>query len=441
MESLQRPRNVKTGHILAGLVAGALTGVIANLVWGKTAPLEKFVHYVTDPAGQIWLRSLIMIVVPLVFALVSLGVAGLGELKKLGRLGLKTLLGFLVLAALAAALGLLMANALRPGEGLAPKTRERLLATYSQETEQSRGAGQAPFGIQTLVNIVPRNPVAAAAQGDMLAVIFFSVVFGVALGLLPAARSATLIEALRGLAGVMEVIIDLVMKLAPYGAFALIFSVAARFGFDLLVKLGWYVVTVVAGLVLFQFGVYALVERFAARRNPVSFFRGARDPMVTAFSTASSNATLPTTVRASETALNLPPGICGFVLPLGASMNKNGSALFEAATVLFIAQVFGIHLSLPKQLVVLVLTVLTAGVSNVGLPGAVIPLTILVLASVGVPSEGIALIVGVDRLLDMCRTAVNVTGHMVIAECVARSEGRHAVVKNSIAHPVSGVRA
>ncbi len=434
-------KGVRTSHILGGLIAGAITGLVANLLWGRTSGLEKFVRYVTDPAGQIWLRSLIMIVVPLVFALVSLGVAGLGDLKKLGRLGLKTLGGFLALAALAAALGLMVVNVTRPGTGLSAEVRERLLTTYRPEAEESKALrGRVLFGIQTLINIVPRNPIAAAAQGDMLAVIFFSIVFGIALALLPSGRSAGLIEALRGLGAVMEVIIDLVMKLAPYGAFALIFSVVARFGFELLTKLGLYVLAVVAALLLFQFGVYGLIVRGLARRSAWDFFRGARDPMVTAFSTSSSNATLPTTMRAGETRLGLPPAICGFVLPLGASMNKNGSAVFEAATVLFIAQVFGISLSLPAQLVVLVLTVLTAGVSNVGIPGAVIPLTMMVLDSVGIPSEGIALVIGVDRLLDMCRTAVNVTGHMVVATCLARSEERGAAKKGLVLESVSSDR-
>ena len=437
----QRHKGVKTGHILAGLVAGAVTGVLANLLWGETAGPEKVVRYVTDPAGQIWLRSLIMIVVPLVFAMVSTGVAGLGDLKKLGRLGLKTLLSFVLLAAMAAVVGLLTVAWIRPGSGVAPEARERLLATYRHEAEQSKGmAGQTTFGIHTLVNIVPRNPLAAAAQGDMLGVIFFSVVFGLALGLLPEARSATLFEALRGLTAVMEVIIDLVMKLAPYGTFALIFSVAARFGFDILAKLGWYVLAVVAGLAIFQFGVFAVLVRALAGGSPRWFFRGAKDPMVTAFSTSSSNATLPTTIRASETLLGLPPDICAFVLPLGAAMNKNGSALFEAASVLFIAQVFGIHLGFTALFVVVVLTVLTAGLTNPGVPSAVIPLMILVLEAVGVPGEGIALIVGVDRLLDMCRTSVNVTGNMVVAAYVARSEARAPAERNAVVEtePIRG---
>ena len=434
-----RQKGPKTRWILAGLVAGAAAGVAANVLWGGSPALEKFVRYVTDPAGQIWLRALIMIVVPLVFAVLSQGVAELGNVRKLGRIGLKTLLLFVLTAALAAALGVLLVDGIGPGRGLAPGARERLLGAFHQEAEQSKGAaGATSFGIHTLVNIVPRNPLAAAAQGDMLGVIFFSLLFGLAVGLLPAERSSALRHVLRGLGDAMAVIIDLVMKLAPWGVFALIFSAVARFGFALLVMLGWYVLAVVAGLVVFQFGVYSLMLRGLAGLGPRDFFRRARVVMVTAFSTSSSNATLPTTLRVSETELGLPRDVCGFVLPLGASMNKNGSALFEAASVLFIAQVLGIPLSLTAQGVVVVMTILTAGVANVGIPSAVIPLMVTVLEAVGVPGEGVALVIGVDRLLDMCRTAVNVTGHMVTAAVVARSEGfnRQAQTDSSTAIPL-----
>jgi DAACS family dicarboxylate/amino acid:cation (Na+ or H+) symporter len=404
-------------------VAGAVAGVAANLMWGGSAGLEKFVRYATEPAGQLWLRALIMIVVPLVFASLTLGVAGLGDLRKLGRVGLKTLLYFLMVTLLAAGLGLVMVNVIRPGAGLPADVRERLLETYGQQAQESKTvAGQARFGIQTLVNIVPRNPLAAAAQGDMLGVIFFSLMFGVAMALMPAGRSGTLKEVVRGLGEAMVVIIDLVMKLAPFGVFALVFSVAARFGFDLLARLGWYVVTVVAGLVIFQVVVYGVLLRVVARWNPRDFFRRAWPVILTAFSTSSSNATLPTTLRVSETALGLPRNICGFVLPLGATMNMNGTALFEGVTVLFIAQVFGTGLSLPAQAIVIAMAVLTA-VGAAGVPSGAIPLMILVLEAVGVPGEGIAMVIGVDRLLDMCRTVVNVTGDMTAAAFVARSEG------------------
>lgn len=418
-----RRKGPKTRWILTGLAAGGVLGVVANLVWGASPVLEKFVRYVTEPAGQIWLRALIMIVVPLVFSSISTGVVGLGDFRKIGRIGLKTILFFLLVAGLAACLGLVLVNWVKPGAGLSADTRERLISAYTSEAQQKKDvAGQARFGISTLVNIVPRNPVEAAARGDMLGLIFFSLVFGAALGLLPAERSRPLVEVVKAIGDAMTVIIDLVMKLAPYGVFALVFTVAARFGFDLLEKLGWYVLTVIAGLVIFQVGVYSVLVRALAGFQPLDFFRRARDAIVTAFSTSSSNATLPTTLRVSETSLGLPADICGFVLPIGATMCMNGTALFEGVTVLFIAQVFGVWLSLPAQAIVVAMSVLAA-VGAAGVPSGAIPLLILVLEAVGVPGEGIALVIGVDRLLDMCRTTVNVTGDMIAAAFVARSEG------------------
>lgn len=409
-------------RIVAGLVAGAVAGIAANLLAGGSAALDAFIRYFTEPAGQIWLRSLIMIVVPLVFATLTLGVAGLGDLGKLGRIGAKTLGYFVMVTVLAVTVGLTLVNVLRPGEGLDPEVRERLLSTYRAQAEETRAlAGQARFGVHTLVNIVPRNPVAAAAQGDMLGVIFFSLVFGVALARVRGPRTAALTETLAGLSDAVISIIDLVMKLAPYGVFCLIFSVSARFGFELLARLGWYVVTVLAGLALVEFVLYPLLVLTFARRSPREFFRGIWTVIITAFSTSSSNATLPTTLRVSETKLRIPSQIGGFVLPLGATMNMNGTALFEGVTVLFIAQVFGFDLSLTAQLIVVAMAVLTA-IGTAGVPGGSIPLLVLVLEAVGLPGEGIAIIIGVDRLLDMSRTVVNVTGDLTAAAFVARSE-------------------
>ena len=415
-----RRSGASAGRILAGLAAGAVAGIAANFAAGGSPWLEGVIRYSTEPLGQIWLRSLIMIVVPLVFATLTLGVAGLGDLRKLGRIGAKTLGYFLMVTALAVTIGLTLVNVLRPGEGLDVETRENLLATYRQEAETSRAlSGKAEFGVNTLVNIVPRNPVAAAARGDMLGVIFFSLVFGVALAGIHGPRTIALADTLVGLADVVIAIIDIVMKLAPYGVFCLIFSVSARFGFGLLARLGWYVVTVLAGLVFVQFVVYPLLVLVFGGRSPREFFRAIWPVIVTAFSTSSSNATLPTSMRVCETGLRISPNIGGFVLPLGATMNMNGTALFEGVTVLFIAQVFGMHLSLSVQLVVVAMSVLMA-VGTAGVPGGSIPLLVLVLETVGLPGEGI--VIGVDRLLDMSRTVVNVTGDLTAAAFIARTE-------------------
>jgi len=415
-------RGPKTIYILAGLVLGAVCGLIANLAWGKTAVLANIVHYGAEPVGQMWLRALIMVVIPLVFARLSLGVAGLGDLRKLGRVGLKTMLFFFMVTTLAAALGLIMVNLVKPGVGLSREGRDRLLQTYQPVQIPLPSPTRGQFGIQTLINVVPRNPLAAAAQGDMLGLIFFSLAFGVALALLPTDRTKVLIEVLRGLGDVMIVIIDLVMRAAPFGVFALLFTVTARFGLDLLERLGWYIITVIAGLAIFEFGVYPILIRVFTDWLPWEFFRRTSSAILTAFSTSSSNATLPTTLEVCEESLGLPREVCGFVIPLGATMCMNGTALFEGVTVLFIAQVFGIHLALSSQIVVMVTAILMA-MGAAGVPSGAIQVLILVLEAVGVPGEGIAMVVGVDRLLDMCRTVVNVTGDMVAAAFVARSGG------------------
>ena len=245
---------------------------------------------------------------------------------------------------------------------------------------------------------------------------------GVALTMLPREKSEPMVRFLESLGHVTIAIIELVMKVAPIGVFCLIFSVTARFGFTLLVNLAQFVVTVVGSLAFFLVVGYSIILALVARRSPLDFFRKARVVMITAFSTSSSNATLPTTMRVAEEELGIPREIGGFVLPLGATMNMNGTALFEGATVLFLAQVFGVHLSLSAQLVVVLMSVVTA-IGVAGIPGGSIPLLMMVLGMVGVPMEGIAIILGVDRILDMCRTTLNVTGDLVTATVVARFEG------------------
>lgn len=409
--------------IFIGLIAGAAGGVAANLFFGGAAWLEWTVSKVAQPAGQIFLRLLFMVVIPLIFASLSLGVAQLGDIRKLGRIGLKTLAYFVVVTAVATTIGLVLVNVIRPGTGVAPEVRDQLSAAYAA---QARSAAEQvagfKLGIEMLVNLVPRNPVAAAAQGDMLAWIVFSLIFGVAVGLLPRERAAPMLGFLQALADAVVVIIDLVMKLAPYGVAALLFAVTARFGYDLLQKLLWYVLTVLLGLAIHLVVVYSLLVRFLGGLSPAFFFSRIKTVMLTAFSTSSSNATLPTTMRVTERELGIPREVCGFVLPLGATMNMHGTALFEGVTVLFLAQVFGADLSLGAQGVVVLLSVVTA-IGTAGVPSGSIPLLVLVLQAVGVPGEGIALILGVDRLLDMCRTTLNVTGDVAAATYIARSEG------------------
>jgi DAACS family dicarboxylate/amino acid:cation (Na+ or H+) symporter len=409
------------GRILVGLLLGAATGIAVNAFTGGGPLVDTWVRHLTEPLGRMWLSALIMVVVPLILSTLSLGVVGLGNLRRLGRIGLITGLCFLTLAALSAVLGLAVMNLVEPGKTLDPATRERLLETYGEQAKGAMGLSTKSFGVELLVRIVPRNPVQAAAEGDMLAIIFVALIVGVALAGMPEEKREPLVKLLDSIAHTTLAIIDLVMKLAPYGVFCLVLSVTARFGYGLLLSLLGYVSVVVGSLLVFQAVAYPLAIRWIARRKPAEFFRHARVVMVTAFSTSSSNATLPTTLRVTEGALGIPREIAGFVIPLGATMNMNGTSLFEGATVLFLAQVFGVELSLGTQLVVVAMAVVTA-IGTAGVPGGSLPLMMMVCGMVGVPAEGIALVLGVDRILDMCRTVLNVTGDMVTAAVVDRVE-------------------
>ena len=334
------PLHVK---ILAGLVAGAAVGISTNLLLGGGS-IEGFVANVTEPIGKMWLSSLIMVVIPLIISTLALGVAGLGSLKTLGRIGLITIVCFLVLTALSTTLGLIAMNTIQPGMGLDPGVKARLMEAYKGQAEGAMGMAEGKFGIDLFVKIIPRNPIQAMANGEMLAVIFFALMIGVALTMISKEKGEPMIKFLESLGNVTVAIIELVMMVAPLGVFCLIFSVTARFGFDLLLNLLKYVLTVIGSLALFQIVGYALVVKLVSRISPIDFFRKIRLIMITAFSTSSSNATLPTTMRVSEENLGISKEISGFVLPLGATMNMNGTALFEGATVLFLAQVFGINL-------------------------------------------------------------------------------------------------
>lgn len=408
--------------ILIGLVAGATAGVTVNLLTGAGPATQKVVAFLTEPIGRLWLSALIMVVIPLILSTLSIGVAGLGDLKRLGRIGLVTLACFLGLTSLSTILGLTVMNTLAPGRSLPAAVKTELMETYKGQAGEAMGLATNAFSIDLLYSVIPRNPVQAAASGNMLGVIFFALMLGAAMALLPDEKAAPLRHVLDSLGHVTVAIIELVMKVAPVGVFCLIFSVTARFGLHLLVSLLQFVLTVVGSLAFFQVVGYAAILALIARFNPMEFFRKTKLVMLTAFTTSSSNATLPTTMRVAEQKVGIPKEISAFVLPLGATMNMNGTALFEGATVLFLAQVFGINLSIGQQVVVVLMSVVTA-IGVAGIPGGSLPLLMMVLAMVGVPPEGIAIVLGVDRLLDMCRTVLNVTGDMVTATIVTRVEG------------------
>ena len=409
--------------ILLGLLVGAVLGVTANFtLGGEHAAVAWINKYLAGPVGQIFLRMLFMIVVPLVFASIALGVAGLGDLRKVGRVGGKAIAYFLITTAVAATIGLIAVNIFRPGARLDQTVRTELLQTYAQDaTARIEVSATQNFGIETLVNFVPRNPVRAMVDLDLLAIIFFAFIFGMALTMIVAERARPVIAFLEGLNDVVIKIVEFAMRLAPYGVTALIFGVTSRFGFDLLAPLAAYVLVVLGALILHGFGVNSLILRSMMGLSPGLFFSRIRSSMVTAFSTSSSSATLPTNLAVIEKNIGVPPSIAGFVLPIGSTMCMNGTALFEGITVLFLAQVFGLDLSLGQQIVVVIMSVLTA-VGAAGVPGGSIPLLVGILSMFGIPPEGIAIVLGVDRILDMSRTTVNVIGDLCATTWVAKSE-------------------
>jgi DAACS family dicarboxylate/amino acid:cation (Na+ or H+) symporter len=411
--------------ILVGLLVGASLGITANQTLGADHRIVQWVNeYVAGPVGQIFLRLLFMIVMPLVFASIALGVAGLGDIRRVGRVGGKAIGYFLVTTALAATLGLVVVNIARPWEQISSETRTQLLERFAGEAATKVTASESAtqeFGMNTLVSIVPRNPIKAAADGDMLAVIFFGFMFGAALTLIAAQKAGPLIRGLEGMNEVVIKIVEIAMRLAPYGVAGLIFGVTSQFGFDLLRAILAFVLVVLGALLLHVVINISLILRFAVGVSPLRFYGRIRSALITAFSTSSSSATLPTALAVAEQNLGIPPQIAGFVLPLGSTMCMNGTAIFEGITVIFLAELFGVDLSIPQMAIVMVMSVLTA-VGAAGVPGGSIPLLVGILAMFRVPPEGIAVVLGVDRILDMSRTTVNVCGDLSATAFVARSE-------------------
>ncbi|HXV59445.1 MAG TPA: dicarboxylate/amino acid:cation symporter, partial [Vicinamibacteria bacterium] len=427
MSSPPKPR-IMSPHakVTLGLAAGALFGLIVNLLVERGAiprgALDAVVSYATRPLGQIFLNMLFMVVVPIVFASLALGVAKLGHVGQFGRLSFHTFSYFVLTTTASALLGLLLVNVFQPGRGFDSDARDALLETFGEEASEKVSTGATGFSVDMVVDIVSRNPVREAAEMRMLPIIFFAMLFGAALIGIREELRVPVLRLVEGIGEIMATIVGYAMRLAPYAVFALVFNVTARLGLDVVKQLGLFVVLVFSGYLLHLFGTYSLLLALVIRYPPRLFFKKVTPVMVTAFSTSSSNATLPTTIRHAERDLGVPPQIAGFVLPVGATTNMNGTSLFEAVLVLFLAQVFGVELSLGSQALVVVLSVLTA-IGAAGVPSGAIPLIVGVLETVGVPGEAIALIIGVDRILDMGRTVVNVTGDVTAACFVSRRLG------------------
>ena len=445
-------------RILIGLLVGVVAGVFVNYVFGGSHPRVVWVvDNITGPIGQLFLRLLLMIVVPLVFSSLVVGVAGIGDIRKLGRVGLKSFAYCFVLSAISVVIGLTLANTIRPGERIDPATKAALEERYSsdatKQVDAAKKSGSVPTPLMQVVEtIVPSNPLASIAgvpgnpstatsggTPNMLHLMFFALVIGIAITLIPVTTTTPLLRGLQALYEITAKIIEMIMKFAPYAVACLLFNNTARFGLDLLQALAWFVVTVLLGLAIHMFGVYSLSVYFLSRISPLEFFRRIKTVILTAFSTSSSNATLPTALRISEENLGVPQEINSFVLTVGATANQNGTALYEGVTVLFLAQLAGVDLSIGQQLMVVYLAIL-GGIGTAGVPSGSIPFIIGVLVTIGVNPALIAIILGVDRILDMCRTTLNVAGDITAATYVARSEGYELLKPHEPAIVRAGVK-
>jgi DAACS family dicarboxylate/amino acid:cation (Na+ or H+) symporter len=406
-----------------GFFAGLVLGLVVHTTGGADAGwVQGLTTWVTQPVGTLFLRLIFMLVLPLLFSALVVGVAEMGDIRSLGRIGWKTLAYTVVVSGIAVLLGLALVNWLKPGAGVDPATAQQLLGQGAQRAQAIvSGLGEQPRGLDMLLSIVPDNVIGAAASNGILAVMFFALMLGIGLVLTPSPAARVLLRGIEGLFEVSMTLIGLVIRLAPYAVFCFMFNLAALFGWDLLARLGAYVGVVVLALAIHMFVVYSLALKFAGGWSPLKFFRGVQEAMVMAFSTASSNATLPTSLRVAEEELKLPNKVSRFVLTVGATANQNGTALFEGVTVLFLAQFFGVDLTLAQQATVMFVCIL-GGIGTAGVPAGSLPVVALICGMVGVPPEGIGLILGVDRFLDMCRTTLNVTGDLVAAAVVSRGE-------------------
>ncbi len=406
-------------RILIGFVLGLASGLLVYSFAPGAPWIDTVVNYVTGPVGQIFLRLLFMLVIPLLFSALVVGIAEMGEIRTLGNIGVRTLVYTIVVSSIAVLVSLACVNLLRPGDGVDPAAAQELLAQGGKTAAGIvEASANSDVGVNQVVAIVPNNIIAAMSANDILAVMFFALFFGVGMLLVQSERTAQLKNVIEGVFEVAMRLIGIVIQLAPIAIFCFMFNLSAQFGWDLLIKLAAYVGVVLLALGIQMFGVFPAILAFIAKKSPVAFFRETREASVMAFSTASSNATLPTALRVAESELKLPARISRFVLTIGATANQNGTAMFEGVTVIFLAQFFGVDLSFQDQLFVMLVCIL-AGIGTAGVPGGSLPVIALILGGVGVDPQGIGLILGVDRFLDMCRTALNVVGDLVAAQVIS----------------------
>jgi len=409
------------------MLAGFLVGLVAGLIVYSTQQDARWVEivttYVTQPIGQIFLRLIFMLVIPLLFSALVVGISEMGEVRSLKRVGIRTLVYTVVVSAIAVAVSLAAVNILKPGAGVDRAAAEQMLAESAGRAGEIVKAGaEQPSGIDAFISIVPNNLIEVMGSNSaILSVMFFALFFGIGLLLTDTPNSRVLQRGFEGLFDVTMRLILIVIRLAPIAVACFMFNLAALFGWDLLIRLSAYVGVVLLALAIQMFVVFPVLLSTLGRKNPIAFFRETQEASLMAFSTASSNATLPTSLRVADERLGLPRKISRFVLTIGATANQNGTAMFEGVTVIFLAQFFGIDLTLWQQLTVMLVCIL-GGIGTAGVPAGSLPVVALILAMVGIQPEAIALVLGVDRFLDMCRTTLNVVGDLVAAQVISAAE-------------------
>ncbi|MFC4075623.1 dicarboxylate/amino acid:cation symporter [Salinithrix halophila] len=396
-----------TTKILLGIGLGLVVGLALN--YGAPSVFTTLNDYVFAPVGDLFIKAIKMIVVPLVFFSIVLGAAGISDPKKMGRIGGKTILLYLLTTAIAISIALLLANVISPGEGVDVAKPDKT------------DIEAAPPIKDTLLNIVPENPVKALAEGQMLQIIFFALAFGAGIALL-GNKVNRVKEFVEQANEVMMKLVHLLMKVVPYAAFALMAKAVGEAGLDLIASMGLYMITLLLALLIHMTLTYGAFLKFMAKLNPFKFYKAMFPAMEVAFTTSSSAATLPITMNSVEKGLKVPKSVSSFVLPLGATINMDGTAIMQGTAAIFIAQLYNIDLSFSQQLLI-ILTATLASIGTAAIPSAGIVMLTIVFPAVGLPLEGLGIILGVDRLLDMARTATNITGDAMVATCVAKSEG------------------
>ncbi|GAB4232953.1 MAG: dicarboxylate/amino acid:cation symporter [Ekhidna sp.] len=414
------------------ILIGMTLGLIFGMICLQSLSLSAFTIDFIKPIGTIFIRGLKMVAVPLVLASLIIGVANIGDISKLTRMGGKTLLIFVLTTIISITIGLSIVAVLKPGHKLPEETRTNLMELYNSNAEgkidfaeqvKSRGP------LQPLVDMVPDNIfMATTNNGAMLQVVFFAIIIGIALLKVPKEKGQPVISFFDGLNDVIIKVVEFIMLVAPYGVFALIASLLIEIAgedpgkaWELLYALLWYSLTVIGGMLIMMLVVYPILLRMFSKISVIDFFKGMRPAMLLGFSTSSSTATLPVTMDRVEKHLGVSEEVASFVLPLGATINMNGTSLYQGVSAIFIAQALGLDLSLSSQLMI-VLTATLAAVGTAGVPGAGLVMLVIVLEAVGIPAAGIALIMAPERILDMVRTMINISGDAAVSVVVASTE-------------------